>query len=171
MPHEDNKILKYNQGEESLKAPAIIYTDVECLLEKMHSFQNNHEKSYTKKKTKRTASRYSLFTNCLFDAAKSKLDCYRGEDCMERFGKDLRNHAMKIINYTEMIPFTDKENMSYEKQKVCYTCKKEFGTDENDKSPFKLYHKVIDHCHYTGKLSGAAHSICNLRYKHQKKFQ
>ena len=25
--------------------------------------------------------------------------------------------------------------------------------------------KVKDHCHYTGKYKGAAHSICNLRYK------
>ena len=25
-----------------------------------------------------------------------------------------------------------------------------------------------DHCHYTGKYSGAAHSICNLRYKTPK---
>ena len=32
----------------------------------------------------------------------------------------------------EMIPLTDKENTSYEKQKVCYICKKEFSIDEND---------------------------------------
>ena len=25
--------------------------------------------------------------------------------------------------------------------------------------------KVKDHCHYTGKYRGAAHNICNLRYK------
>ena len=30
---------------------------------------------------------------------------------------------------------------------------------------FKPYKKVTDHCHYTGKLSGAVHSICNLNYK------
>ena len=55
---------------------------------------------------------------------------------MERFCKDLREHAMKIINYEnkEKIPITDKENESYEKQKVCYICKKEFNTDENDKN-------------------------------------
>ena len=37
--------------------------------------------------------------------------------------------------------------------------------DENEKSEFKLYHKVRDHCHYAGKYRGAAHSICNLKYK------
>ena len=50
MSNEYNKILKYNHGEKSLNAPAIIYADLECLLEKMHSCQNNLEKSYTEKK-------------------------------------------------------------------------------------------------------------------------
>ena len=55
-----------------------------------------------------------------------------------------------------MIPLTDKENKFYEKQKVCYICKKGFSTDKDDKNAFKLYHKVKlyhevrDHCHYTG---------------------
>ena len=56
MPDEGNKILKYNYGEKSLKVPAIIYANLECLLEKMHSCQNNSEKSYTKKKTKHAPS-------------------------------------------------------------------------------------------------------------------
>ena len=43
--------------------------------------------------------------------------------------------------------------------------KKQFNTDKNDKNAFKLYHKLGDHCHYTGKYRGAAHNICNLRYK------
>ena len=29
----------------------------------------------------------------------------------------------------------------------------------------KSNYKVRDHCHYTGKYRGAAHNICNLRYK------
>ena len=66
----------------------------------------------------------------------------------------------------QIIPLTDKENKSYEKQ-VCYICKKEFSTDENDKNGFELYHKIKDHCHYSGKFRGAAHGICHLRYKTQ----
>ena len=65
---------------------------------------------------------------------------------MERFCKDSRDHAMKIINYEEkeMIPLTDKENKSHEKQKVCYICKKEFSADENDKNAFKLCHNLVE---------------------------
>ena len=47
---------------------------------------------------------------------------------------------MKVINYEEkeMIPLTDKENKSSDKQKTCYICKMKYSTDENDKNPFKL---------------------------------
>ena len=68
----------------------------------------------------------------------------------------------------EIIPLSDEENKSYEKQKVCYMYKKEFGTDRNDKHAFKLYHKVKDDCHYNGKFSRAAQSFFNLRYKTPK---
>ena len=50
MPNEDNKILKYNYGEKSLKALSIIYADLECLLENVNWCQNNSETSYKKKK-------------------------------------------------------------------------------------------------------------------------
>ena len=95
----DNKLLKYNHEEKSMRAPFVIYADLECLLEKMHSCQNNPKKSYTEKKIKHTPSGYSLFTNCAFDETKNKLDYYKGKNCMERFCKNLREHAMKIMNY------------------------------------------------------------------------
>ena len=69
MPTEDNKILKYNHGEKSLKAPFTIYADLECLLPKMHSCQNNPEKSYTERKTKHKPSgwlfmEFNFFIRC-----------------------------------------------------------------------------------------------------------
>ena len=57
----------------------------------------------------------------------------------------------------------------YNKQKVCSICKERFSTDDNNGIAFnKEYHKVRDHCHYTGKYRGAAHGICNLRYETPK---
>ena len=48
-------------------------------------------------------------------------------------------------------------------QEECHICQIEFCYHNYEKKKFKLYKKVRDHCHYTGKFRGAAH--CNLRYK------
>ena len=71
--------------EKSQWKPFIIYADLEFFLKKMHSCQNNPEKSYTEKKTMQKASGYSMFTHCSFYSTKNKFDCYRGKDCKERF--------------------------------------------------------------------------------------
>ena len=64
-------------------------------------------------------SGYSWVTCCSFDKLKNEWSYYRGKNCMEMFCKDLRNLAMKIIDYgmKEMIPLTNEEIESYEKQK------------------------------------------------------
>ena len=48
--NDNNKILKYNHREKPMRSPFVIFTDLECLLEKMYCCQNNPEKSYTEKK-------------------------------------------------------------------------------------------------------------------------
>ena len=58
MPNEDNKILQYNHGEKSMRAPFIIYADLESLLEKMDTCHDNPEKSSTTKINKHTPSGY-----------------------------------------------------------------------------------------------------------------
>ena len=110
MPNEDNKILKYNHEENSIKLPFIIYADLECLFEKMSTCHDNPEKSSTTKINEHTPSGYSMFTHCSFDDTKNKLDCYRGNDCMERFCKGLKELTTKTVNYEkkEMIPLLRK---------------------------------------------------------------
>ena len=78
---------------------------------------------------------------------------------MEVFCKDLKKQAMKIINYQKKkeIILTNEEKESYENQKRCHICKKEFCTDKN-KTEFKKKQKVRDHDHYRG----AAHSDCKF---------
>ena len=62
MLEEYNKILKYNEGEKSMKSPFIIYADLECLLEKTNTCYNNPEKSSTAKINKHT---HHLVIHCL----------------------------------------------------------------------------------------------------------
>ena len=121
MPDKNNKILKYNPGENSLKIPFIIYADIECLLKKIDTCQNNPEKSYAQK-----PSGYSLVTWCSFDKSKNECKYYRGKDRMEMFCKDLRDQTMKIIYYEkkEMIPLTDEEESLIKNKKSVIYVKK-----------------------------------------------
>ena len=59
-PKEDNEILKYSHGENSMKVPFIIYADLESLLEKMSTCHNNPEKSSTTK-----INIHPLISHCL----------------------------------------------------------------------------------------------------------
>ena len=97
-----------------------------------------------------------MFTRCSFDEKENKLNYYRGKDCIEKLCKKLKERAVKIINY--------EENKSYKEQEACHICEEKFCMDKDDEN-YKNKRKVKDHCHYTGKFRGAAHSKCNLNYK------
>ena len=60
-----------------MKLPVVIYADLECLLEKMNTCQNDPNKSSTAKTNKHTPSGYSLFTHCSFNESNNKLNYYR----------------------------------------------------------------------------------------------
>ena len=82
------------------------------------------------------------------------------------FCKDLKDQAMKIINYEKkkIIPLTDKEKETHENQNVCYICEKEFSTD-------KKYCKVRDHCHYTGQHKGSTYDYHFIIRQLAKEFE
>ena len=167
VPTKNNNIIEYNHGEKSMKVPFVIYAHLECLLKKMSTCINNPNESSTTKINKNIPSGYSIFTSCSFDESKNKLNYYRGNDYMKKICEDLRIHATKIINYEKkkIIPLTTEEKINYNDQKVCYICEKEFDAIN------KKNYKVRDHCHYTCKYRGAAHNVCNLRYKVPKEIR
>ena len=57
-----------------MKVPCIIYADLESLLEKMNTCENNPKQSSATRINKHTPSGYSLLTYCSFDTTKNKLD-------------------------------------------------------------------------------------------------
>ena len=93
MPSPNNNLIKYNQGEKSLKLPFVIYAHLEFILKKkIDTCQNNPDLSSTTKINQHIPSGYSIYTSCVFDKYNNKLSYYRGEDCMRRFCKDLEDH-------------------------------------------------------------------------------
>ena len=79
MLNEENNILKYNLEEKSMKISFIIHGDFESTLEEISTCSNDSKKSPSTKISKHTPSGFSLFTYCLFDKTKNKLDYYRGK--------------------------------------------------------------------------------------------
>ena len=71
MSTKDNNIIKYNQGEKSIKLPFVVYADLECLLEKVNTCQNSPNESSTTEINKHVPSGYSIFTHCSFDQKKN----------------------------------------------------------------------------------------------------
>ena len=85
----------------------------------------------------------------------------------KKFCEFLGKHTMKIINFqNKKKMFTKKQQESYENAKICYICTEKL---ENKYLKDKKYRKVRDQCHYTEEFTGAAHSICNLKYNVPKK--
>ena len=115
-----NNILESKPGKKSLKHAFIIYADLECLLLKMNTRNNNNNpnKSYAIEKALHKPSRYSLLTSCSFDKSENKQTYYTKRDCMKRFCNDLKEHIIRIINYEKkpMIALTEEEKESYENQ-------------------------------------------------------
>ena len=163
MPSEKDSILKFNQYMKSDKMSYIIYADIESLIRKIDGCGNNLENSSTTIIGEHIPYGYSMPTIWAFDNIENMHTLSRGEDCMKKFCTSFRDYVTNIINFEKkrMLALTKEEIKSHKDAKVCHICGKRFPKElANDKN----YWKVRDHCHYTGKYRGAAHSICNLKF-------
>ena len=60
-----------------------------------------------------------------------------------------------------MLPLTKEELKLHQDARNCYICGKRIL---KKLSKSIIHRKVRDHCYYTGKYRGTAHSICNLKF-------
>ena len=86
---------------------------------------------------------------------------YVGEDAGDKFCDDmldLDELLMHQLEQIEPLKLTPVEEMMAKRATECWLCRK----------PLDEF-RVRDHDHVTGKFLGAAHNICNLRRREQKK--
>ena len=74
MPSDDNKILEFSQYEKSDKPPFVIYTDPECITQKIDRCKNNTENSFTTKLSEHILSYFSMSTILSFRNIENKQD-------------------------------------------------------------------------------------------------
>ena len=65
----------------------------------MDGCKNNPENSSTTKVSGDIPSGFSMATILSFKSIENKHDVNKGKDCMKKFCKSLREHAMKKINF------------------------------------------------------------------------
>ena len=80
MPNEKNKYISTTSGKNSMRAPLVIYADIECLLMKIDSYENTANNSYTERKVLcNVPCGYSIVTCYFYDKTKNRQICYRGQ--------------------------------------------------------------------------------------------
>ena len=115
MPSEDTKILDFDQHHKSNKTTCIIYAGLESLIEKINGRKNDQEKSSATKVNKHVPSGFSMPSILSFRHIENKHDAYKGKDYMKKFCESLREHAMKIINFNEVINKQTAGNMKMQR--------------------------------------------------------
>ena len=151
------------------RVPFVVYADFECFTEKIDTCQPKDTKSFTNRYQKHRPSGYSYLIKCFDDDILSpKLVHYTAEspndNVPQLFIESLEEDIKEIYNRFKIpkkMVMTPKDKIDYKKATICHIC--ESGIPKEGDDP--RFKKVRDHCHLTGKFRGAAHSMCNLKYR------
>ncbi|XP_055316607.1 uncharacterized protein LOC129576103 [Sitodiplosis mosellana] len=166
MPTKGDDIVKFTNIKNQVKAPFIIYADVEALLKKpTEPFCKQNDKKPVKTLAYQQHEVYSIgcYFKCSFDESQSFYKAKRGPDCIDWFVEELHQMSKSlatIFNNAVPLVMTLEDEEIFNKAEICHICE---GCLANGKEP-----TVRDHCHFTGKFRGAAHQSCNLEYRQNR---
>ena len=158
MPHK-NPIVQYSDGQFQFKVPFIMYADFESILEPIQGLGNNLTISSTRCINNHVPSGLCVRSEFAYGKVENPLRLYHGEDCVMKFCDHVITETRRLYQSFQekpMKPLTPKEMDRYKRSERRHICFKSFKEDKP---------KVRDHCHYTGRYRGPAHTKCNLQYK------
>lgn len=150
--------LSFTDFSSLVPVPFVAYCDLETCIEEEKSCDGGTKKLGERRHVPIVASAYVV---CAVDDSLS-LDpvVYMGENCIDR----LLDYLEKSSEYVQDVLQTADKSLimtaedwaSHNRQKHCFMCNRLFQPCS------KLFHKVRDHCHLTGKYRHALCSRCNL---------
>ena len=154
-----NPVVKYADGQYQFKVSFVIYADFESILVPVSGAPNNPEMSSTRGINVHQLSGWCMYSTFAYGKVINPLKQYRGIDCVSKFCDTIMAEAKRLYESAPKKPMdklTKEQNVEFVTAKECHICFKKISSKDR---------KVRDHCHYTGKYRGAAHSSCNLRYR------
>ena len=162
LPKEGTTI-KFKNHRNSMPVPFVIYADFESILvpeEKNGKAESSEDESSTTLYQTHKACSFGLKTVCHYDDKYSgEYKSYIGSDAALVFLKTVLKESYRCRHLVDNIfkkkmVITPKQEVEFQETKDCSICGKELGED-----------RVRDHDHVTGMYRGAAHNICNLKYR------
>ena len=162
--------IKFENYQKMHKVPFVVYADFECFLKPIDGVvgKKTTQQSKTDTYQKHEPSGFCFKVKSFDDEKYEKAVRYtkRSEDediskiYVEQLAKVVKEIYEKFKVEAEMI-FKEEDEKDFENEKECYACGRKFDG-------YSEYHnKCRDHCHFSGKYRGAAHSRCNLKMKKQ----
>lgn len=159
MPSTMENGIQFNNYQNQLMVPFIIYADIESLLkEPSEQFCNGVK---TQAFQQHEAYSIGYYFKHFYDDSKSYYKSNRSVDCIDWFVSELRliaNEVFEIFEHPKpMINSPDEQTFDLEKQ--CHICGEEYDGDDK---------RVRDHSHISGEYRGSAHYECNLQYQESR---
>ncbi|KYN10054.1 hypothetical protein ALC57_17743, partial [Trachymyrmex cornetzi] len=155
LPSNDDKWLNFNNYNRRKRVPFVVYADLECILKKTDSDQDESTLTY---QYHHQVFSIGYYVRCSYDNSLSKYRFRRDPDCVLWFVEKLRSlaHCVKkiVVANVPMETLSSEQRETLHSATHCHACEKPFALDDN---------RVSDHCHLTGRYRGPAHSNCNIR--------
>ena len=153
--------IEFKNYFKQIPVPFKIYTDFECNLKSVESYEG----SYSKKYQDHVPCSFAYKLICVDDEFTKPIVVFRGENAAYKFIEAILKeyeYCKKVMkkHFNKNLIMTEKEEEQFQSSNICWIGEKLIDDDDE---------KVRDHWHVTRKFRGAAHWICNINRQLIKK--